>query len=321
MDEFGIIARFFAPLAKDPGALGLKDDAAFIHARPGFDLVVTTDQIAEGTDFLSSAPAAHVAKKALRVNLSDLAAKGASPAYYLLNLALPHATGEEWLAQFTSGLLDDQEKFGIALLGGDLSATDGPLSVSVTAMGFVPAGCMVRRAGAKIGDAVYVTGTIGDSEGGLAILRGEMTALEQAQQNHLVGRYRVPEPPVLFGTRLGSLANAAIDISDGLVADLGHLASSSGVQIALEAEDIPRSESLTALWGNGPDAIIRAATAGDDYQIAFAAHPGREADIRAAAAQTQTRVTRIGAVSPGKHVVLTYQGQLLSLAKEGYRHF
>src|SRR5690242_5799779 len=160
MDEFGIVARYFAPLATAPGAFGLKDDAAAISARPGFDLVVTTDQIAAGTDFFAGDPAGTVARKALRVNLSDLAAKGAKPEYYLLNLSLPRPAHEAWLADFSRGLLEEQRQFGISLLGGDTSATEGPLSISVTAMGFVPEGRMVTRGGAKVGDAVYVTGTI-----------------------------------------------------------------------------------------------------------------------------------------------------------------
>ncbi len=177
MDEFGIIARFFAPLARDPGALALTDDAAIIPARPGFDLVVTTDQIAEGTDFFAHDSPSGVAKKALRVNLSDLAAKSALPEFYLLNIALPRRASEEWLGRFALGLAEDQQQYGISLLGGDTSATDGPLSIAVTAFGFLPQGTMVRRGGARAGDGVYVTGTIGDSGGGLAILKREENAL------------------------------------------------------------------------------------------------------------------------------------------------
>ncbi len=215
MDEFGIIARHFAPLAIAPGAFGLKDDAATIAARPGFELIVTTDQIAEGTDFFKHDPPATIAKKALRVNLSDLAAKGAVPEYYLLTIALPHGMTDEWLADFANGLNADQESYGISLLGGDTSATQGPLAIGVTAFGFVPQGRMVKRSGAKPGDAIYVTGTIGDSAGGLAIFRHEKHALTETQRDHLVGRYRVPEPPVAFGRCLADFATASVDISDG----------------------------------------------------------------------------------------------------------
>jgi thiamine-monophosphate kinase len=310
MDEFGIIARYFAPLAKDPGALRLKDDAAFISPRPGFDLVITTDQIAADTDFFPHDPPATVAKKALRVNLSDLAAKGAAPEYYLLNLALP-SVREEWLADFAAGLGEDQREFGISLLGGDTSATEGPLSISITAMGFVPQGRMVKRAGAKPGDAVYVTGTIGDSAGGLAIFKREKHHLSDAQRDYLTRRYQVPEPPVMFGARsLRDLASASIDVSDGLASDLGHLADASRVRIEVDAEAIPRSEALRALWGDGVDAILRAATAGDDYQIAFTAPPGLSGPF-----------TRIGMARVGEGGTLTFKGEQIAIPRPGYRHF
>ncbi len=310
MDEFGLIARYFAPLAKDPGALRLKDDAAFIPPRPGFDLVITTDQIAADTDFFPHDPAASVAKKALRVNLSDLAAKGATPEFYLLNLALPHSVHDAWLTEFAAGFAEDQSQFGISLLGGDTSATEGPLSISITAFGFVPQGKMVKRSGAKVADAVYVTGTIGDSAGGLAIFKRERHQLSDEQRDYLTKRYQVPEPPVAFGASLSDLASAAIDGSDGLIADLGHLAEASSVKIELEAEAIPRSAALRAFWGEEVEAILRAATAGDDYQIAFAGPPGLRGPF-----------TRIGKVQAGEGVTLTFKNEQIALPKPGYRHF
>lgn len=321
MDEFGIIARHFAPLATTPGAFGLKDDAAAIAARPGFDLIVTTDQIAEGTDFFKHDPPATIAKKALRVNLSDLAAKGAAPDCYLLAIALPPGMTEEWLADFAAGLAADQARYGISLLGGDTSATEGPLTITLTAFGFVPQGRMVTRGGARPGDAIYVTGGIGDSAGGLAIFNREKHALTEAQRDHLVARYRMPEPPIDFGKRLPGLATASVDVSDGLIADVGHLASASRVAVEIEAEAIPMSDALRAYWGAGPDAILRAATSGDDYQIAFSASPAREGDIRAAAMQTGVTVTRIGVVAAGEGVLLNYQCRPLPVPKPGYRHF
>jgi thiamine-monophosphate kinase len=303
MDEFGIIARFFAPLAVTPGAFGLKDDAAIIPARPGFDLVVTTDQIAAGTDFFAEDPPGTVAKKALRVNLSDLAAKGARPEYYLLNLSLPRSVREAWLAEFAHGLLEDQRQFGISLLGGDTSATEGPLSISITAMGFVPSGRMVKRSGAKAGDAVYVTGTIGDSAGGLALLKGEGASLSETDRAYLVGRYRVPQPPVTFGYALGDIAHAGVDVSDGLIADLGHLALASCVGIVVEGERVPLSPALKNLWG-------RAVAAGDDYQIAFTAPPGLSGPFAC-----------IGQVRAGESVGLRVNGEEVVVPQPGYRHF
>ncbi|HUO02947.1 MAG TPA: thiamine-phosphate kinase [Rhizomicrobium sp.] len=311
MDEFGLIARYFAPLAKDAGALGLKDDAAFIPPRPGFDLVITTDQIAADTDFFPHDPPTTVAKKALRVNLSDLAAKGAKPEFYLLNLALPRSMHEDWLAAFAQGLAQDQQQFGISLLGGDTSATEGALSISATAFGFVPQGRMVKRNGAKVGDAVYVTGTIGDSAGGLAIFKREQHRLDDAARDYLTGRYQVPEPPVAFGAQhLGELASAAIDVSDGLIADLGHIAEASKVRIALDGEAVPRSDALRAFWGDGVGAIVRATTAGDDYQIAFTGQPGLHGPF-----------TRIGLVQAGEGVAVAVDGKPVAVPRPGYRHF
>jgi thiamine-monophosphate kinase len=311
MDEFDLIAHYFAPLAKDPGAFALKDDAGIIAARPGFDLVVTTDQIAADTDFFAYDPATSVAKKALRVNLSDLAAKGATPEFYLLNLTLPQPVREEWLADFATGLAEDQGRFGISLLGGDTSASDGPLSITITAMGFVPQGRMVKRSGAKPGDAVYVTGMIGDSAGGLAIFKREKHQLTEAQRDYLAGRYRVPEPPVSFGAQhLCDLATASVDVSDGLIADLGHLARQSDVAIDLDARAIPRSDALRAFWGDSAEAIIRAVTGGDDYQIVFTGPPGLSGPF-----------TCIGHVRTGEGVHLALDGEQIAISKSGYRHF
>ncbi|OJT96206.1 MAG: thiamine-phosphate kinase [Alphaproteobacteria bacterium 65-7] len=307
MDEFGIIARYFAPLAGD-SAFGLRDDAAILPQRAGCDLVVTTDSIAEGVDFFGFDPPAAIARKALRVNLSDLAAKGAAPAYYLLNLTLPATVTPDWLAGFAEGLAQDQRAFGISLLGGDTSATDGPFSAAITAFGFVPQGRMVRRGGARPGDDVYVTGTIGDSGGGLAIFRREVHSLSDADRDALIGRYRVPQPPVDFAGTLREIAHAAVDVSDGLVADLGHVAAASGVRVVIEGEQVPLSPALRALWGE--QAVRRAVTAGDDYQIAFTGPPGLTGPF-----------TRIGHVEQGEGAHVRIKGAEMVLPQKGYRHF
>ena len=305
--EFQLIAALFAPLATAPGAFGLKDDAAVIPARAGHDLVVTTDAIVEGVDFFSDDPAPAVAQKALRVNLSDLAAKGAEPFGYLLNLALPPAVSMDWLTAFAQGLREDQARYAASLLGGDTGATPGPLSVVVTAFGYVQAGRMVRRNGARPGDRVFVTGAIGDSGGGLAVLNGEGAALAAAHREALVTRYRVPEPPVGLAPWIGRHANAAIDVSDGLIADLGHVAEASGVRIVVEAPRIPRSEALVALWG---DDVVRAATAGDDYQVVFTGTQGPDG------------ATCIGRVEAGAGVALVdAQGREIAVPRPGFRHF
>ena len=307
MDEFGIIAKYFAPLAGE-GAFGLKDDAALLPAQPGHDLVITTDAIAEGVDFFGFDPSGTIAQKALRVNLSDLAAKGAQAAHYLLNLSLPHTVTSDWLAAFADGLARDQQQFGITLLGGDTGATDGALAIAVTAFGFVPQGAMVKRSGARVGDTVYVTGTIGDSGGGLAIFKREKHSLNDADRDALIARYRVPQPPTTFAPALRGIATASVDISDGLVADLGHLASASGVRIIIDGEKVPLSAPLKALWGK--NALLRAVAAGDDYQIAFTAAPGLKGPF-----------TAIGRVDAGEGVSLTTDGAEVAVPKPGYRHF
>ncbi|HWA68571.1 MAG TPA: thiamine-phosphate kinase [Rhizomicrobium sp.] len=307
MDEFGLIARYFAPLAGE-GAFGLTDDAALLASREGQDLVVTTDAIAEGVDFFGFDPAFSIAQKALRVNLSDLAAKGVVPAHYLLNLSLPHSVTPDWLAGFADGLARDQTEFGVSLLGGDTAATDGALAISITAFGFVPRGMMVRRSGARMGDHVYVTGSIGDSGGGLAIFRREKHMLDDADRDALIARYRVPQPPVEFAARLRAIASAGVDVSDGLIADLGHIAAASKVRIAVEGERVPLSGPLKALWG--ADTLLRAVGAGDDYQVAFTAAPGLDGPF-----------TRIGHVEAGAGVRLTLDGRDVAVPKPGYRHF
>ena len=307
MDEFGIIARYFAPLAGE-GAFGLTDDVALLRQRPGHDLLVTTDAITEGVDFFVFDPSSSIARKALRVNLSDLAAKGAVPAHYLLNLSLPHTVTPDWLAGFAEGLAADQSEYGVTLLGGDTGATDGPLSIAVTAFGFVPSGKMVRRNGAQVGDDVYVTGRIGESGGGLAIFRRENHSLSDADRDSLIARYRVPEPPVSFAARLRDIAHASVDISDGLIADLGHIASASGVRIVVEGERVPLSSQLKALWS--ANTLLRAVTAGDDYQIAFTAPPNLTGPF-----------TPIGRVEAGQGVSFTVNGVEVALSCRGYRHF
>ena len=215
-----------------------------------------------------------VAKKALRVNLSDLAAKGASPVGYLLALSLPDWVGDEWLTRFAAGLAEDQLLYGVSLLGGDTTSTPGPLTLAVTALGSIETGRTIRRAGAKPGDAVFVSGSIGDAGAGLAVLSGGGANLGEADRASLVGRYRLPEPRLALGRRLIGLASAALDVSDGLIADLGHIAEVSRVRIVVHAPRIPLSSAYVALWGQDTGARLRAATAGDDYEIAFTAPEG-----------------------------------------------
>jgi thiamine-monophosphate kinase len=307
LSEFALIEALFAPLATSPGAYRLKDDVATVAPRAGYDLVVTTDAIVAGVDFFANDPPSSVARKALRINLSDLAGKGAEPFGYLLTLMLPEGIDESWPRAFAKGLAEDQGGFGVTLLGGDMSSTPGPLSISVTAFGHVPQGHLVRRSGARPGDRVFVTGTVGDSGGGLALLKAGYS------HSPLIERYRVPEARVGFAQAVRR-ASASIDVSDGLLADIGHIAETSGVRVVVEAERIPRSPELIALWGDGSDAIVRAATAGDDYEIAFTAFgPVADAGVP---------VTCIGRVEAGSGVLLLdAEGSEIAVPSAGYRHF
>jgi thiamine-monophosphate kinase len=323
LSEFAMIAKLFAPLAaKAPGAFALTDDAATLGLAAGDELVVTVDALVEGVHFLKDDPPDTVAKKALRVNLSDLAAKGARPRGYLLALSLPSWVNNEWLTHFAAGLGEDQETYGVDLLGGDTTSTPGPLTLSITALGSVPAGRMVRRAGAMPGNRVFVSGTIGDAGAGLQLLTQENNEISALDHASLIARYRLPEPRLGLGRRLIATATAAADISDGLVADLGHIAQTSKVGIVIDAARIPLSPALVNLWGRGRDAVLRAATSGDDYEIAFTAPKTATAEIAKAAQEAGVPVTEIGRVAEGDGVVLIGEnGDPIPIVRPGFTHF
>jgi len=323
LDEFALIAKIFAPLAAgNPNAFGLLDDAAIIPPRPGQDLVVKTDGLVAGVHFFPDDPPGAIAQKLLRVNLSDLAAKGAVPHGYVLTAAFPKDVALSWLEAFAAGLAADQAEFAIQLLGGDTLATPGPLTLSLTAFGHVPAGSMIRRQGAKPGDGVYVTGTIGDAGLGLAALKAETLQLAAPDTAFLVERYRRPRPRLAFGQALRGLAHAALDVSDGLVADLGHLAGVSGVRVILELAALPLSEPAARWAGLETGRRLRLATAGDDYEIVFAAPRAMEPRLAAAARSAATPITRVGTVEAGAGVaVLGTGGAPIPVAQGGYRHF
>ncbi|MSP48789.1 MAG: thiamine-phosphate kinase [Alphaproteobacteria bacterium] len=314
LDEFDRIARFFAPLAAGfPGALGLTDDAALVDAGIGRELVVTTDALVAGVHFRSGDPPDLVARKALRVSLSDLAAMGAEPICYTLAAILPATVDEAWLAAFVRGLAADQAEFGIVLAGGDSVKTPGPATLSVTAIGRVEAGRALRRSGARPGDRVYVSGTVGDGALGLAVLEGR---LADDAEGTLAGRYLLPRPRLALGRALVDKASAAIDVSDGLVADLGHIAATSGVRITIEAERVPLSPAARAALVADPRLIDAILAGGDDYELAFTS---TEALPDALAS---TPIACIGRVEAGSGVtVLDRQGRPVTLSAGGYTHF
>ncbi len=302
-DEFALIARYFAPLARSPAARGLLDDAALIgSAGP---LVVTTDAIVEGVHFLPDDPIDRVAQKGLRVNLSDLAAKGATPLFYLVALLWPTNRPASQVADFAAGLARDQATYGCTLIGGDTTSTPGPLAVVVTMHGRPAAGRTPHRAGALVGDDVWVTGTIGDGLLGLAARRGALDALNAAQTAFLLDRYQTPSPRTAFAPAIGRFAHASMDISDGLLGDAAKIAAASGVALSLVPDAVPLSEAAAAWLASQADraaAIGRLASGGDDYEILFTAAAASRAALLEAADDIGLRLTRIGAVTEGTGV-------------------
>jgi thiamine-monophosphate kinase len=327
-DEFELIYRFFAPLASgEAGALGLGDDAAVLTPPPGRQLVVTTDGLTAGVHFPDDEDPRDVAARLIGVNLSDLAAMGAEPWVYTLALALPEDWKTGWLSDFNAELKDQQERYAIHLVGGDTTATPGPMTLSLTALGTVSDGGGLLRSGACAGDRIYVSGTIGDAALGLAVLQGRLDGLNQTHAQALAARYHRPEPRVSLGLRLNGLANAAIDISDGLIADLGHLALESGLSAELHAAQVPFSEAALAAFALNSEFMEQALTGGDDYELLFSVPQTAATQIPAVSDDLGLALTQIGTLSdknglvPGLVRVLGEDGQVLPIENSGYRHF
>ena len=323
--EDTLIARYFKPLATDPGAFNLDDDAAALRPS-GDDIVVTTDAIVEGVHFLSDDPPATLARKALRVNLSDLAAKGAVPAGFVLTLAL-RGTEEAWLQPFARALGEDAAQFGCPLLGGDTVSTPGPLMISITAFGRLPQGRMVHRSGAKPGDRVVVTGTIGDATLGLDVLKhGPLTVAlgdDAAARDMLISRYRVPQPKTALAKAVRDHASAAMDVSDGLAGDLAKLCAASAVSAVIDIHSIPLSSAATALLARKAVGIEALISGGDDYEILCAIPGDRMEAFGRAARQVGVGVTAIGGLIAGTAPpsFLDVEGRELALERLSYRHF
>jgi thiamine-monophosphate kinase len=310
-DEFGEIARLFRPLTHGAGgAFELLDDAAILPKRAGCDVVVTKDAIVEGVHFPAGEAPDLVARKLLRVNLSDLAAKAAEPFACFLAVSWPQGYGPRDRERFAMGLAADLEAFKLDLLGGDTTATPGPFTASLTAMGWVPEGRMVRRGGARPGDRVLVSGSIGDGFLGLRALRGEV----EDPNGDLVSRYRLPHPRLDLRTALRRSATAAADVSDGLVADARHIAEASGLHMTLDLEAIPLS-GAAATWleaqDDPPAALLQLATGGDDYEVVCTVPPG---------ARKPADFTVIGEVSEGEGLSVRIGGQEVDPGPGGWRH-
>jgi thiamine-monophosphate kinase len=311
--EFALIARHFRPLA-GPGALDLRDDAALLSPPAGRELVLTVDAMIGGVHFLPGDPPDLIGRKLLRVNLSDLAAKGATPIGYLMTVAAPRDTPDDWFAGFAAGLAHDQREFDVGLLGGDTTSTLGPIALSLTIIGHVAPGTMVRRSGAAPGDGIWVTGTIGDGALGLAVANGKLADAS----GHLHRRYLLPQPRV--GLRIAGVASAGMDVSDGLVQDLGHLCRASGLAADIDAALVPLSDAARQA---GPDWLPTILTGGDDYEVLVAVSPDREAALQDAAREAGIAVTRIGSFRAGPPGVMVRgpDGKALSLPKGGWSHF
>ena len=320
--EFELIARHFAPLARAfAGAGGLESDNAYLPADGRHDIAVKTDTIVSGVHFLDDESPDRVAAKALRVCLSDLAAGGAKPLAYQLSLALNRGWQERWVAGFARGLAADQRRYGIVLCGGDTVVTPGPLTVTITAFGQVPRGRGLGRGGARAGDDLWASGTIGDAALGLLVARGALKTIGARDRKVLEDRYRLPRPRNALGSRLIGIARAAADVSDGLLADAGHVAATSRLAVHIERERVPLSTAARRALIVEPALWADALGGGDDYELVIAAAPRRAGALREAARQARVKVTRIGRFAEGRGVHLTVGGRAVAVARTGYVHF
>src|SRR5262245_4232439 len=324
--EDRLIARFFAPLARHPGAFGLSDDAAILRPPDGCDVVLKADAIVAGVHFFADDPAHAIARKALRVNLSDLAAKGAEPAGFLLSLALPESVTDDWLDGFAQGLSADADQYRCPLMGGDTDRTPGPAVIAISAFGLVPRGTMVRRSGAQPGDAVLVTGTIGDATLGLRLRHdpgaAERWKLGEAFRDHLARRYLLPSPRNAVALMVRANASAAMDVSDGLVGDLAKLCGTSGVSAEIALARVPLSEAARRVLAAEPALLETMLTGGDDYEILCTMPPEQVDTFRGGCAAVGVAVTDIGRIAEGEGThVIGEDGNAMTFARTSYSHF
>ncbi len=318
-NEFDLIHRYFKaqPVVRKDVVLGIGDDAAVISLPENSQLVVTTDSLVAGTHFLADADPIKVAHKALASNLSDLAAMGAVPAWCSLALTMP-SPDETWLAGFCDGFYKLAEYYNVQLIGGD--TTKGPLSITITLQGIVPAGTAIRRDGAKAGDWLYVTGNLGDSAAGLeVILSGNMPRSELEET--LLNRHYYSQPRVLAGQALRAVASSALDISDGLAADLTHILKASNVSAVIDTETLPVSDALLEYTGSAEKAAQMALSSGEEYELCFTVPESHRGAVDTALAHTNTPLTCIGQIRHGEGLQLQWQGQPVDWQLAGWDHF
>lgn len=325
--EDRLIARHFRPLATHPGALGLGDDAAVVAVPAGHELVLTTDGVISGVHFYPANPPALVAKKALRINLSDLAAKGARPLGFLLSIALTREFADGWLKDFTRSLGDDARKFNCPLLGGDTDRTPGPVSVTIAALGSVPRGTMVRRSGARPGDRLVVSGTIGDAALGVMLPRDPAAAqrwgLDRRMCDHLLRRYLVPQPRNAIAEALRRHASGAIDVSDGLAGDLAKMCRASRVDATIDVARVPLSRAARVALAAEPELLETILTGGDDFEVLASVPPRKLAALHKSARAAGVALTEVGRFSAGRGTArfVDAQGRALKFARPSYSHF
>jgi len=321
------IIRLLAPLTCGAaGAFDLRDDCAVLEPEPGHELVLKTDPIAAGVHFPASAAPADIGFKALAVNVSDLAAKGAMPRAYLMALSFPEAPRRHWLIQFRAGLHEAQARFGCHLLGGDTDRRPGPVTISITVVGSVPRGRMVRRGTARVGDGLFVSGTLGDAALGLQLVgdptRAAALGLSAEMAQHLVARYHRPQPRLALASVLIEHATAAMDLSDGVAKDLGRMCAASGCAAKVRLADLPLSPAAAQAVTADPRLWAPVVAGGDDYEILASIPPDRQARFEAAAHAAGVPVRRIGTLTEGSGVVLEgLDGRPLDLARSGWDHF
>jgi len=320
-----LIARYFRPLATAPGAFGLIDDAAALAPPPGCDLVLTTDGVIAGVHFFADDPPDTIGRKALRMNLSDLAGKGAKPLGFLLSAALPAAVAEKWLADFAAGVGADAERYQCPLLGGDTDRTPGPLSISIAAFGAVPQGKMIRRSTAKPGDRIVVTGTIGDAALGVLLRRDAQLAdrwgLAEPMREHLRQRYLLPQPRTALAEAVLQHASAAMDVSDGLAGDLAKLCRACRVAAEIDVARVPLSDAAHAALATDSSLLEIVLTGGDDYEILLTLPAERLASFRTAAATAGVAASELGHVVAGEGARFMCDGKVLEFERPSFSHF
>ena len=316
--EFDLIKNVFAPLCFDDRALGLLDDGAVILPKEGLETIISTDTLVEGVHFLSYEKPEIIARRLLRVNLSDMASMAATPSGYFLNLTLSPGIDDGWITAFAEGLRYDQEEFGITLLGGDTTHTPGPLTLSVTMLGDIPIGKAVLRSSAMVGDAIFVSGTVGDAGLGLSHLKKT-----RDNSHRLVSRYQLPEPRVQLGQALRNIATAMIDVSDGLIADLAHICDCSRVGATICIDATPVSAEVQVLVESGLAKLEDLIVSGDDYELIFTAPDERLKEIVSLAETAEVAVTKIGVLDeePGAVKIIDSKGAAINVDRTGYTHF